>query len=110
MGDFLAFRRMITPLLIQAIFWVATAAAVLFGVGLLGRNPPLGILVLVLGPLSIRVWCELLILFFRMNETLTDIRNAAPAFGTTSGPPRDALAQPAAGVALTPAVPDEGIR
>jgi len=29
----------------------------------------------VLGPIVVRIYCELLILLFRMNETLTEIRN-----------------------------------
>jgi hypothetical protein len=34
-----------------------------------------GLLVMVLGTVIWRVYCELLILFFRMNETLTEIRD-----------------------------------
>jgi hypothetical protein len=42
-----------------------------------------GLLFLVPGPLVVRIHCELLILLFRMNETLTEIRNslAAPRQG-----------------------------
>jgi hypothetical protein len=59
------------------------------GLGLLTapRNPLVnntaqiiaGLLFLFVGPLIVRVYCELLILFFRMNETLTDIRTALAA-------------------------------
>jgi hypothetical protein len=30
---------------------------------------------MILGILATRIYCELLILFFRINETLTDIKN-----------------------------------
>ena len=33
-----------------------------------------GLLLLFLGPLAVRIWCELLLLLFRMNETLADIK------------------------------------
>ena len=85
MDDFLKFRKMITPAIIQILFWVGVAVTVIgslatmamsfgrYGGGIgtfLG-----GLLMLVLGPVVVRIYCELLILFFRMNETLTEIKN-----------------------------------
>ncbi len=35
----------------------------------------MGFFAMLLGPIAVRIYCELLIIFFRMNETLTDIRN-----------------------------------
>ncbi|HEX8494593.1 MAG TPA: DUF4282 domain-containing protein [Pyrinomonadaceae bacterium] len=83
MNDFLTFRRMITPAIIQIIFWIGVALSVLAGLFLiitaLSNGVPLGALLglvyMVVGPLIIRIYCELLILFFRMNETLTQIKN-----------------------------------
>ncbi len=76
--DFFSFRRMLTPLIIQTVFWVALAACVLAGV-ITMFLPDGGVLrgleTLIFGPLIVRIVCELVILFFRMNETLTDIRN-----------------------------------
>lgn len=94
MGDFLAFRRMVTPILIQIIFWLGAIGSVITGLvimvagvsavsggsgggaggGVIGFV--LGIATMIGGTLAVRIWCELLILFFRMNETLTDIKNA----------------------------------
>lgn len=92
--DFLTFRRMITPYLIQALFWIGVAAsvaagcAILFsgitGAGIAGRRDGVGAvlaaiclspLVVILGILLSRIYAELLIVTFRINETLTDIRN-----------------------------------
>jgi hypothetical protein len=89
MNDFLVFRKMITPMIIQIIFWVGVAICVIGGLvgiflGVGQRYGSLfevlvllvpGLLLLIIGPLVVRVWCELLILFFRMNETLTEIKN-----------------------------------
>jgi len=83
--DFLAFRRMITPLIIQIIFWIGIGICVIAGIASIiigvvkryGGGPLVlyGILLLVFGPIAVRIYCEMLILFFRMNETLTEIKN-----------------------------------
>lgn len=122
--DFLTFRRMITPILIQIMFWIGAVAWVIYGMylfvdGLIPKdrrpefiremerelirelqNSPfkekmkdmrstksddeksdirqsiIGLLVSLLMPFIWRLICEELIVFFRMNETLTDVRNA----------------------------------
>ena len=78
--DFLTFRRMVTPIILQAIFWVLTAivmigglAMLIFGDGAFERAG--GFIAFILGPLIVRVYAEILIVVFRMNETLTEIRN-----------------------------------
>jgi len=35
----------------------------------------IGIALILVGPVVVRLWCEFSILFFRMNETLTDIKS-----------------------------------
>ena len=83
MQEFLTFQRMITPMIIQVLFLVLAGLAVLGGlimmiVGFAGGGLGWvfgGLIYLVLGPILVRVYCELLILFFRMNETLTEIKN-----------------------------------
>jgi MFS family permease len=85
MGDFLAFRRMITTIIIQIVFWLGLIGIIVGGILIIiDANDPYygwewegvvaGVLTLILGPIIWRVYCETLILFFRMNETLTDIR------------------------------------
>jgi hypothetical protein len=73
---------MITPVIIQAVFWIGVAFILIASFALMfagdddaGVGPLAGIGLLLFGTLLWRVYCELLILFFRMNETLTDIRN-----------------------------------
>jgi len=84
MWDFLTFRKMLTPIVIQVLFWLSVVACILGGIGaiLVGiaridRTPELigiGILAVVFGPLVMRIYCEWLIVLFRINDTLTDIR------------------------------------
>lgn len=83
MGEYLSFRRMITPVIIQVIFWLGVAACVIGGLVLIvagagaryggGGQVLSGIFLLLLGPLGIRVYCELLIVFFKMLELLREI-------------------------------------
>jgi hypothetical protein len=85
LDDFWAFRTMLTPLLVQVIFWIGVLACVAVGAYHIiqarsgdawNRIEVLrGIAWIVFGPLAVRLVCEVVILFFRMNETLTEIRN-----------------------------------
>lgn len=84
MKDFLAFRTMLTPLIIQAVFWLGAVICaivglmlILSGVGRNGDGPTVlkGVFLLVLGPIGVRIFCETLIIFFRINETLTEVKN-----------------------------------
>ena len=89
MNDFLSFRKMITPVIIKIIFWIGVAASVIFGIVMIVFGAQgmmygyggagtvwLGIGYIFLGPILVRVYCEILIIFFRMNETLTEIKNS----------------------------------
>jgi hypothetical protein len=76
MKDFLTFRHMLMPLLIQILFWVGMVLSIVTGVIDLFRGQIAnGVSLIILGPIMVRLACELTILFFRINETLTDIKN-----------------------------------
>ena len=78
MNDFLNFKKMITPLIIKILFWVGVVGCILAGLGMIfSRKIGAGLGVLLLGPLGVRIYCELLILLFSINENLTDIKNNA---------------------------------
>lgn len=95
--EYLTFRRMITPVLIQLLFWLTVIMCILLGIyqiidglipqvrvsSLLSESSRkqtnlmevfMGFFTLAVGPIGARIYAELLILFFRMNETLSDIR------------------------------------
>lgn len=92
--SFLSFERMITPIIIKILFYIGLIGSLIGGIvvffgaiiggitdgsagaiigglllGLIG-----GVLVIFLGILTTRIYAELLILIFRINETLTDIK------------------------------------
>ena len=56
MGEFLRFEVMITPILIQILFWIVVAATVIIGIAMIftTRDAPgigAGILVIIFGPI-----------------------------------------------------------
>ena len=79
-GDFLAFRKMIVPIIIQVIFWLGVAGIVLSSLNLLmGRlavEVYLGIALLIMGPIYWRIVCEMMIVAFRILDVLTEIKNS----------------------------------
>jgi len=78
LGDFLSFRYMITPPLVQVIYVLVTVIITIAGlVTMLSDAPnagPLpGLLIIVFGNLLWRVYMELVMLFFRINEGIQGI-------------------------------------
>jgi hypothetical protein len=97
MGDFFAFRTMISSTVIQVVFVLGLVGIVLATIGsFAGDEPFLGLLILIFGTLYWRILCEFLIVVFRMHATLQAIQaNTAPSApgGTvTPATPADAFA------------------
>lgn len=84
MEDFFSFRKMITPLIIKILFWVGVAFSVIAGLVIIissftarggGGLFLYGLLIILLGPVITRIYCEILILFFRMHDSLIEIKD-----------------------------------
>ena len=78
MGDFIRFESMITPAVIQVIFWIAVVIAVIAGIVQIGHGGVgiiTGLLTIIFGPLVARIYCEILIIFFRINDHLRAIQH-----------------------------------
>ncbi len=79
-----SFDQMITPMIIKIVFWIGVIVSVIAGLALIlkgansyygsGAEVFSGLLILVLGPLTTRIYCELLIVLFKMHESLNEIR------------------------------------
>ena len=86
MEDYLTFRKMITPIIIQILFWIGAVGSVLWALFIIfsgvttsyggGRLVLTGLIMLFLGPIIVRIFCELLVSIFRINETLTEIKTS----------------------------------
>ncbi len=74
MEDYLTFRKMITPVVIQVLFWVAAAVTIIVGLVTLTQNLIGGLLVIVFGPILVRVYAEIFMVLFQMNAALQDLR------------------------------------
>lgn len=73
--DFLFFDKMLTPKVITFIYWLLLVAVVIGGVIYMFRNFLVGLVALVCGLIGVRIWCELAMVFFKMNEALQEMRN-----------------------------------
>lgn len=85
MSDFMSFRWMLTPVLIQVMFLLGSLAAIAAGFVAIGHGSAhhhsgqvgAGIALVLLGPIVVRLYAELLIVVFRINDSLSDIRSLA---------------------------------
>jgi len=88
MRDFLYFDSMITPKIITFIYWLLLAAAAIAGLTLVGKGFKMmdysgfaGFGMIVAAPiltlfmaLVARIYCEIMIVLFKINEAAQDIR------------------------------------
>ncbi len=109
--EFLTFRKFIAPVVIQVIFWLGVVGVVIVGVlaivqggrGYGGQAILGGILMIVFGPIIVRLYCEIIILWFRIYETLNAIRFNTQPQGQGYPPPQ--AYPPAQGQAYNPPPP-----
>lgn len=81
----LFFDNMLTPKFITVIYWIALVAAVFAGLGSIFYmgfqyvtfgSFVKGILITLGGALAARIWCELMIVLFKINENVQKIANS----------------------------------
>ena len=83
MNDILNFDKMLTPKIITVVYWIMLLGVAVGGLGSIFAGPGgfsissffMGIVYAVGGAVAVRIWCELLIVAFKMNEALQEIRH-----------------------------------
>lgn len=82
MKDVLFFDNMITPKIITFVYWLMLFAVVVGGFGSMFGfggfsigNILRGLFFMVCGAVGARIWCELMIVLFKMNEALQEMRH-----------------------------------
>ncbi|OZM56451.1 hypothetical protein CIB95_11795 [Lottiidibacillus patelloidae] len=73
MKEFLHFDKMITPAIIKFIFWACASLSILAGFAMMfqgGLQVLVGLFIMSVGPIVSRIYCELLIVLFKMHESL----------------------------------------
>jgi len=82
---FASFDKMLTPTIIQVIFWVGVVFFVLLGLISMfdgGIAVITGILTILLGPLFVRVYCEMLIIFFKIHDAMNSLNDKVDKLNT----------------------------
>lgn len=78
--DFLFFDKLMTPKFIAFIYWLMLVSVTIFGLYSMFayrftfKSFLLGLFAIAIGIIISRVWCELLIVLFKINEALQEIR------------------------------------
>jgi len=73
--DFLFFDNMLTPKIITLVYWLLVIGSILGGIAAVFSGALFqGIGIIVFGIVLSRIYCELMIVLFKMNEALQDIR------------------------------------
>lgn len=81
--DYFYFDKMITPKLINILYWILLLANVGFGFhtmfngfyGFSFGNFLKGLAFILIGAVLVRLWCELMIVIFKINDNLQKIVN-----------------------------------
>lgn len=73
---YLNFDRMLMPILIQVLFWLGVVGVIVGGIVIMtqknGVGPGLGLIIL--GPIGVRLYAEMLIVIFKINDTLNEVK------------------------------------
>jgi hypothetical protein len=73
--DVFFFDKMLTPTVIAVVYWLALIGVVVGGiVVMISQSFFGGLLTIVFGALFARIWCELIIVLFKVNDALQEIR------------------------------------
>ena len=76
MRDIFFFDSMLTPKIITFVYWLLLLIAVVGGLGAIFSGLILeGLGTLVAGSIGARIWCELLIVLFKIHSNLQKIAN-----------------------------------
>lgn len=78
MKDFIRFEAMITPVLIQILFWLAVVFCLIAGMIMMVGADDIGariggLMLFIFGPIGARIYAEILIVVFRINDHLRHI-------------------------------------
>ena len=70
MKELLNYQYMITPGILKIMSYVAMVDCVIAGIFMLGMEPISGIATIVLGPIAVRVYTELMLVLFEIHTEI----------------------------------------
>ncbi len=74
MEDLFSFKTFITPKLILVVFWVGTLSMVIPSLMMLPHSLLNGVIGIIAAPIIMRVCCETVLVLFRINDALQEIK------------------------------------
>jgi hypothetical protein len=87
--EILRFRRWITPVVVEVLFWATAAGTFFHGLTMAlawrESRPLWGLAWMVLGPLAARLGAELILVIFRNEQCLQEIRRRLEQHGLEDG-------------------------
>tara|TARA_B100000029_G_scaffold182304_1_gene179929 strand:- start:1920 stop:2162 length:243 start_codon:yes stop_codon:yes gene_type:complete len=70
MNDFLSFRTMITPGILKILCALGMVVAFIAGIVMVMQEPISGIVTIILGPIAVRIYGEIMIVLFEIHGEL----------------------------------------
>jgi len=75
MKDFLLFKWMVSPILVQIFFWLAIIFSIVYGIfAMFHAGFFHGLFILVAGVLMSRIYAEIILIFFKIHDDVKAIR------------------------------------
>ena len=79
MKDIFFFDSMLTPKIITFVYWLLLISILLSGLGTMFTTSFFaGLGILIFGAIGVRIWCELLIVLFKIHENLRKLADKEP--------------------------------
>ena len=75
MKAFLNYEYMITPGVLKILSYISMVVVVIMGVLALGTAAITGVSMIVLGPIAVRIYAELMLVIFELHKELKKIAN-----------------------------------
>jgi hypothetical protein len=75
MKEFLNYKYMITPGVLKILSYVAIVGCVIAGILALSVEPVSGIGMIILGPIAVRIYTELMLVIFEIHSELKSLNN-----------------------------------
>jgi hypothetical protein len=83
MRELFFFDAMLTPKIITLVYWLALVGVVVGGLGMMFTGGGFGgfiggLLMIVFGAVAARIWCEILIVMFKIHENIRSFAERQP--------------------------------
>jgi len=73
MKDFLNYKTMITPGIVKILSYIGMVIVLIVGLVSIAVEPLTGISMAILGPIAVRIYAELMLVIFEINNNLKKI-------------------------------------